>query len=158
MHKIHLYTHCLHHQDHEEALVQEVESLKRFQVRFEVLHRSHLNQWACAFWHLANHSAALLQQFSFSFVVDPVFVSLLVLVVTLSGRSLRFCGSTVAESSSASCEDGCGGVRSRGVDLSFRLERPLCSADGGWSVAGDEGFISEKSSSDTSSASVVTIG
>ena len=61
---------------------------KRFQARFEVLHRPHLNQWACAFWHLVSHSAALLQQSSFlSVFVDPVSVSLLVLVVTLNDRS-----------------------------------------------------------------------
>ena len=74
-------------------------------------------------------------------------------------RSLtRFFGSTVAQSSSASFEDECGGVRSRDLDLSSLLERPLCSADGGGPVAGDEGFMSEKSSSDTSTASGVTIG
>ena len=103
------------------------------------------------------HSAALLQQSSFPFVVvDPVFVILLVLVVALSGPLTRFCGSTVAELSSTSCEDECGGVRSRDLGLSSFLERRLCSADGGGPVAGDEGFISEKSSSDTSSVSGVT--
>ena len=41
-------------------------------------------------------------------------------------RSLtRFCRSTVAELSSTSCEGECGGVRSRDLDLSSLLERPL---------------------------------
>ena len=62
------------------------------------------------------------------------------------------------ESSSASCEDECGGTRSRDLDLSSLLEGPLCSAVGGGPADGDEGFISEKSSSDTSSDSGVTIG
>ena len=88
VHCIHRCTHCLHHQSDEELLVQQVESLKRFQVLSEVLHRPHLKQWACPFWHLVNHSAVLLQQSSFPFVfVDPVFVILLVLVVTLNGHS-----------------------------------------------------------------------
>ena len=70
----------------------------------------------------------------------------------------RFCGSAVAESSSAYCEDECGCARSRDLDLSSLLEPPLCSADGGGPADGDGGFISERSSSDTSSASGVTIG
>ena len=70
----------------------------------------------------------------------------------------RFCGSTVAEFSSTSCEDECGGVRSRDLDLSSLLERPLSSADGGGPADYDEGLKSEKSSSDTSSYSGVTIG
>ena len=69
------------------------------------------------------------------------------------GDPLCCCGSTVAELSSTSCEDECGGVRSRDLDLSSLLERRLCSADGGGSPDGDEGFISEKSLSDTSSGS-----
>ena len=85
-------------------------------------------------------------------------MSLLVLEVTLSGRSRDFVDPRVAQSSSTSCEDECGGVRSRDLDLSSLLERPLCSADGGGPIAGDEGFMSEKSSSDTSSASGVTTG
>ena len=64
----------------------------------------------------------------------------------------------VAESSSASWKDECGGVRSRDLDLSSLLERPHCSADGGGSADGDEGFIFENSSPDISSASEVTIG
>ena len=69
-----------------EVLVQQVESLKRFQVLSEVLHRPYLNQWACVSWHLVNHSAVLLQQSSFpSVVVDPVSVILLALVVTPNG-------------------------------------------------------------------------
>ena len=56
-----------------------------------VLHLPHLNRWACAFWPSVIHSAAFLQQFSFqSFVVDPAFLSLLVLVLTLNGRSRDF--------------------------------------------------------------------
>ena len=51
-----------------------------------------------------------------------------------------------------------GGARSRDLDLSFLLERPLCSADGGRSADGDEGFKSEKSSSDTASVSGLTKG
>ena len=42
--------------------------------------------------------------------------------------------------------------------FSSLLERPPCSADGGSPADGDEGFISEKSSSDTSSDSGVTKG
>ena len=83
--------------------------------------------------------------FLFPVFVDPVFASLLVLVVTLNGPLTRFCGSTVAESSSASCEDECGGTRSRDLDLSSLLERPLCSAHGGGQADGDEGSISDKS-------------
>ena len=65
--------------------------MRRFQAHFEVLLRLHLNQWTSAFWHLVNHSAALLQQSSFPFVVvDPVTVRLLVLEVTLNGRSRDF--------------------------------------------------------------------
>ena len=140
------------------------------------------------FWPSVVHSAALLQQFSFPFVVvDPVFVSLLVLVVTLNGRSrdfldprllnlhprpakmnmevfaheiwifrepscssgdierslTRFCGSTIAESSSTSCEDKCEGMSSRDLDLSSLPDRRLCSAFVGGPVAGDEGFTSQ---------------
>ena len=70
----------------------------------------------------------------------------------------RFCGSTVAEPSSTFCEDERGGVCSRDLDLSSLLKRPLCSADRCCGPAdGDEGFISENSSSDVSSASEVTI-
>ena len=82
---------------------------------------------------------------------------LLVLVVTLTGRSCDFEESTVAELSFTFCEDERGGVRSRDLDLSSLLERPLCSADGGGPADGDEGFTSENSSSDTSSSSRVTI-
>ena len=86
MHKIHHCTHCLHHQGYEEVLVQQVENLRRFHVRFEVIRRPHLNQWACVSWHLVNHSAVFLQQSSFPFVVvDPVSVILLALVVTPNG-------------------------------------------------------------------------
>ena len=63
-----------------------------------------------------------------------------------------------AELSSTFREDERGGVRSRDLDLSSLLERPLCSADGGGPADGDEGFISENSSSDTSSDSGVTTG
>ena len=42
------------------ALEQLVESLKKFQAHFEVLHRLRLNPWACASWPLANHSASSL--------------------------------------------------------------------------------------------------
>ena len=51
-----------------------------------------------------------------------------------------------------------GSVRPRDLDLSSRLERPLCSADNGGPADGDEGFMSVKSLSDTSSGSSVTIG
>ena len=56
------------------------------------------------------------------------------------------------------CEDECGGTRSRDLDLSSFLERPLCSADNGGPADGDEGFTAVKFSSDTSSGSGVTIG
>ena len=45
-----------------------------------------------------------------------------------------------------SCEDERGGVRSRDLDLSSLLERPLVQLR-----VGDEGFISETSSSDVRS-------
>ena len=65
--------------------------MKGFQAHFEVLHRSNVNPWTCAFWPLVIHSAAFLQQFSFPFVfVDPVSVRLLVLVSILHGRSRDF--------------------------------------------------------------------
>ena len=99
-------THCLHHQklhwqlvlanwllvlDEEVARDQSVESLKRFQAHFEVLHRPHLNPWTCASLPSAVYLAAILHQFSFpSVLVDPVSMSLLVLVVTLNGRSRDF--------------------------------------------------------------------
>ena len=70
----------------------------------------------------------------------------------------RFWRSTVAESSSALCEDECGGTRSRDLDLSYLLERPLCSADSGDPADGEEGLIAVKFSSDTSSCSGVTMG
>ena len=74
-------------------------------------------------------------------------------------RSLtRICGSPVAELSSTSCEDECGGVRSRDLDLSSLLERRLCSANVGGPVAGDEGFKAVKSSPEMSSGSGVSIG
>ena len=85
-------------------------------------------------------------------------MSLPVLVVTLNRRARDFCASTVAESSSVSCKDGCGATRSRDLDLSSLPERPLCSADGGGRADGDESFISDKSSSDTSSGCGATIG
>ena len=128
--------------------------MKKFQARFEVLHRLHLNQWASAFWHLANHSAALLQQSSFlSVFVDPVSVSLLVLEVTLIGRSRDFVDPRLLNLRPAKMN-----VEVFAHAISSLLERPLCSADGGGPVAGDEGFTSENSSSDTSSASGVTKG
>ena len=40
------------------------------------------------------------------------------------------------------CDDECGGTRSRDLDLSFLLERPLCSADGRGPADGDAGFTS----------------
>ena len=43
------------------ALVPWVESLKKFQVRFEVLLHPHLNPWTCAFWPQVIQSAAVLQ-------------------------------------------------------------------------------------------------
>ena len=86
-------THCLHPQscswhlvienllqvlEEEVVLVQSVESLKKFQAHFEVLHRLRLNPWAFAFWPSAIHSAAFLQEFSFPFdFVDPVSVDFL---------------------------------------------------------------------------------
>ena len=92
MHYVHRCTHCLHHQGYEEVLVQQVECLKKFQARFEVLHRPHLNQHGLVLFGLRWVTrAALLQQSSFPFVVvDPVSVSLLVLEVTLIGRSRDF--------------------------------------------------------------------
>ena len=56
----------------------------------------------------------------------------------------RFCESTVAESSSASCEDERGATRSRDLDLASLLERPLCSADGGGPADGNEGFTGDR--------------
>ena len=69
-------------------------------------------------------------------------MTLLVLVGDLEWSLTRFCGSTVAESSSASCEDECGGARSLDPDLSSLLQRPLCSAYGGGPADGKEGLIS----------------
>ena len=117
VHYFHSWTQCLHRQscegqmvlenllsvlDEEEVLVQWVRSLKRFGACFEVLHFPHPNPWTYAFRPSAIHSAASMQQFSFpSALSDLVSVSFLVLVMTLNGRSRDFCGSTVAESSSA---------------------------------------------------------
>ena len=49
VHYVHRCTHCLHHPNYKEVLVQQVESLRRFQARFEVLHRLHLNQMDLCF-------------------------------------------------------------------------------------------------------------
>ena len=50
-------------------------------------------------------------------------------------------------------------TRSRDLDHSFLLDRPLCSADGRGPADGDEGFIAVKSSSHTpSSGSGVAVG
>ena len=58
------------------------------QARFQVLHRPHLNPWTCAFWPSVTHSADYLRQFHFpSVFVDPLSVSLFVLVVTLNDYS-----------------------------------------------------------------------
>ena len=91
---------------------------------FEVLHHLHLNQQTCASWPSV---VPLQQQFSFFVAVDPVFVSLRVLVVKLNGRSLNFVDPRLLNF--LSCEDEGGSVRSRDLDLSSLLERPLCSAD-----------------------------
>ena len=99
--------------------------------------------------------------------MNPVSVSLLVLMVTLNRRSLDFVDlqllnphlrPELPESESAepersatscgcwlACEDECGGIRSLDLDLSALLERPLCSADGGGPAEGDEGFTAVKS-------------
>ena len=76
-------------------------------------------------------------------------MNLLVLVVTLNGCSCDFVDPRLLPLPPTSCRDERGGVRSRDLDLSFLLERPLCSADGCGSADGDEGFISENSSSGT---------
>ena len=77
--------------DDKEVLVQYIESLKRFKARFEVLQRLHLNPWTCAFLALGKPLGRFYAQFSFpSVFVDPVYVRLLVLVVTLNGRSRDF--------------------------------------------------------------------
>ena len=137
-------THCPHHQSFKGVLVQWVERLKRFQAHFGVPHRLHLNQEACASWPSVYHSVAFLQR---SCSCGDL------------GRLLtRFCGSTAAELSSTFCDDERGGVRSRDLDLSSLLKRPLCSTDRCGPADGDEGFISENSSSDTSSASGETMG
>ena len=101
---------------------------------------------------------ALMQHFSFpSDSLDPVFVSLLVLDVDLNGRSRDFVDPRLLNfhlrSSKMNVE-----VFSHDLDLSSLLGRPLCSADRRGPTDGDEGFISERSSSDTSSASGVTMG
>ena len=64
--------------------MQQGYKLKRFQDDFEVLHP---NPRTCASWLSVFHSDDFLQQFSFPFFVDLVSVSLLVLWVTLNGRS-----------------------------------------------------------------------
>ena len=71
------------------ALVQWAECLKKFQVRFDVLHRFRLNPWACASWHLANHSGSSLPPWfsSPSVSVDFVPVDFLFSVATLNGQS-----------------------------------------------------------------------
>ena len=105
-HCTHRCTHCLHHQklhwqlvlanwplvlDEEMVLVQQVESVKRFQALFEVFHRPHLNPWTRASWPSVVYLTAFLQQFSFpSVFCGPVSVSLLNLVMTLNGRSRDF--------------------------------------------------------------------
>ena len=77
--------------DEKEVLVQQVERLNKFQVRFGVFHRPHLHPWTCAFCPQVIHSAAFLLWFSSLFAfVDPVSVSLPVLVLTLYGRSRDF--------------------------------------------------------------------
>ena len=85
-------------------------------------------------------------------------MSLLVLVVTLSGRSRDFVDPRLLNLHLRPAKMNVE-VFAHAIWISrLFLERPLCSADGGGPVAGDEGFTSEKSSSDTSSASGVTIG
>ena len=107
--------------------------MKRFRARFEILHRPHPNPWTCAFWPSVVHSVAFQHQFSFPSVgVDPVSVSLFVLVVTLDDCSRDFVDPRFPED-----ERGC--VRSRDLDLSSLLERLLCSADGGGPADGDDG-------------------
>ena len=111
---------------------------RRFQAHFEVLHRLHLNQMDLCFlaicFSLGCSSATVFFPFCFC---GPCLREPSPSCGDLERLLTRFCGSTVAESSSASCEDECGGARSRDLDLSSLLERPLCSADGGGPVAGD---------------------
>ena len=98
------------------------------------------------FWPSVVHSVVFQQQFSFlsavmnhvAVVVDPVFVSLLVLVVTLNGRPRDSVDPRLLNFHLLSCGDERGGVRSRDLGLSSLLERPLCSADGGGPTDGDE--------------------
>ena len=152
------------------------------QARFQVLHRPHLNPWTCAFWPSVTHSADYLRQFHFpSVFVDPVSVSLFVLVVTLNDyshdsvdpRMLNLhLSPELPEAGSAElwkevqqvlaagwhAEMNAEGTRSRDLDLLSLLERPLCSAAGGGPADADDGFITVKSSSDTSSDSGVPTG
>ena len=95
------------------------------QARFEVLHRLHLNQMDLCFLafggSLGCSSATVFFPFCCcgSCLREPSCSS-----GDLDRSLTRFCGSTVAEFSSRSCEDECGGVRSRDLDLSSLLERP----------------------------------
>ena len=106
------------------------------------------------------HSAAFLQKFSFPIVfVDPVSVSLLVLVVTLNGCSHDFVDPRLLnlhlrpelpESGSADLQKEVQRVVAAGrhamnvellahgdLDLCSLLERPLGSAEGGCPADGD---------------------
>ena len=71
----------------EVVLVLEAECLKKFKVRFVVLHRLRLSPWAFASLPLANHSASSLPLW-FSF--PSVFVDFLFIVETLNGHSRDF--------------------------------------------------------------------
>ena len=81
-----------------------------------------------------------------------------VLVVTLSGRSRDSVDPRLLNLSSASCEDEWEVLAHEIWTSRLFLSDFSVQLMVGGPVAGDEGFISEKSSSDISSASEVTIG
>ena len=69
------------------SIVSKKKRLKKFQVRFVVLHRLRLSPWAYATLLLANHAASSLRLwFSFS----SVFVDFRFLMATLNGHSRDF--------------------------------------------------------------------
>ena len=91
-------------------------------------------------------------------VVDPVFVSLLVLVVTLNGCSRDFVDPRLLNFHLRSTRMNME-VFAHAIWISrLFLSDLTVQLNGGGSADGDEGFISENSSSDTSLGSGVTTG
>ena len=68
----------------EVVLVLEAECLKKFQLRFVVLHYLRLSLWAYASLHLASHSASSLRLI---FSLPSVFLDFLFLEADLNGHS-----------------------------------------------------------------------